>query len=72
MTPRALPTGAGRDTTGKAKVPAVESMACPARPGPHWLVNSAERGGLVTVCRGCRKSWSELDAEARASVGRRP
>jgi hypothetical protein len=52
--------------TGKTrKVPDVEALPCPGRPGPHWLRNSAQRGGLVTACIGCGLSWAELDAQAR-------
>jgi hypothetical protein len=60
-------TGAGRTTTGAPKVADVETLPCP-RGGLHRLANSAERGGLVTACRDCRKSWAELDAEARAGL----
>lgn len=65
-TRRAMKTGAGRRTAAPPKAIDVETLPCPARPGPHWLTNSSERGGLVTACRGCGRSWSELDAEARA------
>lgn len=61
-------TGKGRPNRTPTRVPDVETLPCPERPGPHWLINAPERGGLVTVCRGCRKSWSELDAEIRGEA----
>lgn len=57
-------TGAGRTTTGAPKVPSVESLPCPDRDGPHWLINR----GVQTVCRGCGRSWAALDAEARGGA----
>lgn len=55
-----------RRATKPAAVPSVETLACEARPGEtHKLVNAAARGGLVTCCRWCARSWSEIDAEAR-------
>jgi hypothetical protein len=62
----ALGTGTGRPTGKNAKVRDVESLPCPDRDGPHWLRNSAQRGGLVTACIGCGLSWAELDAQARS------
>lgn len=59
-----LKTGAGRPTAAPRKIPEVESLPCPAG-GLHRLANSAQRGGLVTACTGCGRSWSELDAAAR-------
>lgn len=63
-------TGAGRYRTKGPAVPSVEDLPCP-RGGNHRLVNSAARGGLVTACSGCGASWSELDAAARAGLGKR-
>lgn len=42
----------------------VETVACPERDGPHWLINRGE----VTVCRGCGRSWAALDAEIRGGA----
>ena len=56
-------TGAGRTTTGAAKVPEVESLPCPSG-GLHRLANT--RAG-VTRCLGCRETWAALDAAVRAS-----
>lgn len=47
---------------GKA-APGVERLDCPDRDGPHWLTNTPAG---VTRCIGCRRTWAELDAEARA------
>jgi hypothetical protein len=57
----------GRTTTGKPKVVDVESLPCSAG-GTHVLRNAATRGGLVTACLGCGRSWSEIDAEARGGA----
>jgi hypothetical protein len=59
-------SNAGRNTRGAGSVPDVESLPCPSG-GLHVLRNSAQRGGLVTACVGCGRSWSELDAEVRGS-----
>lgn len=66
MNVQPMKTGAGRAGGRATRVPDVETLPCPERPGPHWLRNSAQRGGLVTACVGCGLSWSELDAQARA------
>lgn len=56
-------TGAGRKTTGEAKVPSVESVECDGLPvGPHELTN--DRRG-VTSCRWCGVDWATLDALVR-------
>lgn len=57
-------TGAGRKTSKPPAVPLVEDLPC-SRGGNHVLENSSQRGGLVTACTGCGRSWSELDAEVR-------
>jgi hypothetical protein len=61
-----MKTGAGRPTSKPRRVPDVEELACVGTGTTHQLVNSAKRGGLVTCCRGCGRSWSEIDAEERA------
>lgn len=60
----ALKTGAGRRTAKATAAPDVETLPCPAG-GIHRLANSSARGGLVTACVGCGKSWSEIDEAAR-------
>jgi len=57
-------TGAGRKTGKAPGIPDVESLPCPSG-GLHVLRNSAARGGLVTACVGCHRSWAEIDAEMR-------
>ena len=57
----AMRSGKGRPTGKARKVRDVETLPCPGRDGPHWLRNSAQRGGLVTACIGCGLSWAELD-----------
>lgn len=47
-----------------SKVRNVETLPCPGRDGPHWLTNQ----GGVTLCRGCRVSWAELDAAMRGAL----
>jgi hypothetical protein len=58
----AMKSGKGRPTGKARKVRDVETLPCPARPGPHWLTN--DRDGN-TYCRGCRVPWADLDAQAR-------
>lgn len=51
--------------TGRRATPVrdVETIPCPNRDGPHWLIN---RSDGTTECRGCGATWAELDAKARA------
>lgn len=45
------------------RVPDVESLPC--RVGTHVLVNVIWFRESVTICERCRKTWADLDAEAR-------
>ena len=60
----ALKSGKGRPHGKAPKVPDVETMPCDSRPGSHRLIDDAQGR---TYCRECRRTWSSLDAEARAS-----
>lgn len=52
--------------TGRRATPVadIETIACPDRDGPHWLINRIDGR---TECRGCGVSWAALDQAVRAS-----
>lgn len=60
----AMGSGKGRPTGKTRPVVEVETLPCPDRDGPHWLVNDAQGR---TYCRGCHVPWDVLDERARAS-----
>jgi hypothetical protein len=60
----AMKSGKGRPHGKAAAVRDVETLPCPDRDGPHWLINDAQGR---TYCRGCKVGWDVLDERARAS-----